>query len=1534
MCRQRNSFIHTIFLAGSCLISFLPLWAGQLSTESREEEPGHVVINEVLASNSRSNYDGDFGSYSDWIELYNPTGNAVDLEGWYLSDDPADPEKWQIPGNTVIPSNGYLLFWADDRDLRPGQLAWTEFTTPVQITVSEYHLNFRINSKQEEVLLSDPQELRVDSILLTNQQRDYASGRKADGSWSYLGESTPLALNSTYTSDEFVLSVNPVFSVPGGLYPGSLQLELEGSGSSAVIRYTTDGTQPTSGSTEYTGPISLLFSQVVKARLFEEGKLPGEVWTESYIIQKETSLPVLSISTNHNNLWGFDFGLYQRNLKNREVFAHLEYFDESGSKAFRINAGLQLFGSQIFLFDQKPFSIFFRKRYGQDSLNYSLFRNREVDTYHSLVLRNGGNDNNLTMIRDGLGATLVENRMDMDYQSFQPVVVFMNGEYWGIFHLREKLNEEYLATNKGINPDHVDILEDSLRVNNGDANQYRELIDYVSGKDLSIQENYNYVAGKMDVSQFMNYMSFKIYGGYRQWQVNNKYWRERSPDSRWRWIAFDLEHCFAGPGGDTYDTNTLSYALDPGSGPEAWHTLLFRKLMENEDFRATFLQRTALFLNTVFDEDRVIGVIDSLKSLIEDEMESHIARWNSPVSRAAWLQHMAALEEFARLRNQQVMTHLMDYLSIPDTSRLTLQCGNGGKIALAGALVMDPGTDAYTLLNGLPIGLEALPEPGYTFTGWNGTDPGTPMDLVLSGDTLLFAQFEPSSEYLVPDTISGTLILDDVSQPYLSTGHVFIPAGDTLILEAGVVIRMMPGASLVNEGCLLVDGREDRPVYMDVNPSVVEDYLSSQSRKWGGIIIRSADSVIIRHLHLVNASSGREFGEYKGALSAVESSLSLSGVLISGVKDPIWCRESLVRIDSCQLSSSGTGDLINLVNCHFPVIANNDLLGNYYKDTDAIDLDSVLGAVVAYNHIGSFFGFNSDGIDLGGQCRDIVIRSNTIWACSDKGISVGQGSEVLAEQNLIVGCGQGFGIKDLGSYAAINQNTLYGNHTGIACFEKNRGKGGGSAQVENTIIAGSTGSAVYVDSLSALTISYSLSDTDTLQGYNNLMEDPLFSGATDLDFFLADGSPCINKGTPGQQDPDGSRADIGAYLPHPSAVLSGLRINEINFAPHNSFNAGDWIEFYNAGEENLVLSGWTLRGENPDDEFIFPDPLELESGAYLLAVENEDSMDSLHGPLSLIPGRLPFGLSSTGEGLHLYNRNKRLVHTLRYGAESPWPDGPRGKGATLELYREETNNSQADNWHASHLLGGTPGQNNSLAVTVSGLAVNELMAKNDAAYADEAGEYDDWLEIYNKNDFPVDLGGFYLVPGDPDEGSWMIPLYDADSTTLSPGGFLLFWADRDPEQGILHTGFNLPASGGRIGIGQVIGKELQLIGELSYGSLTADKAFGRFPDGGDLLTGLHLTPGGSNRLMTSLDPKDKSSSFRVYPNPANTFLNIEHEPHAGSGGLLWNMSGQTVRQFRLETSGLTRLDVSGLEPGIYLLKLQDKPSCSIRIVIM
>jgi CotH protein/lamin tail-like protein/chitobiase/beta-hexosaminidase-like protein/parallel beta helix pectate lyase-like protein/type IX secretion system substrate protein len=1533
MRHTQNNMLRILILAVGCQV----MVTGLLAVSMVQAYPGHVVINEVLASNSHSNYDGDFGEYSDWVELYNPSGSDVDLEGWYLSDDPADPDKWRIPGNTVIPAGGYFLFWADDRDLRPGQKAWTQFTEPEEITVMEYHLNFRINSGLEEILLFDNKLDPVDAILLRDQTRDFSSGRDGEGDWYYLGEITPLAVNSPISNSELSFSGIPEFSISGGLYPGSRQLELSGSGNGTVIRYTTDGSKPSSVSPEYTGPIPVHFSQVIKARLFEPGKLPGKVATESYIVQKETSLPVLSVSTDHENLWGFDFGLYQRNLKNREVFAHLEYFDESGNRAFRINAGLQLFGSQIFLFDQKPFSIFFRNRYGQDSLQYKLFRNRETDSYHSLVLRNGGNDNNLTMIRDGLGAALVENQMDMDYQSYLPVVVYMNGEYWGIFNLREKLNEDYLENTHGVNPDYINILEDSLRVNKGDENDYRELMDFVSGNDLTEEENYAYVTGKIDVNQFINYMSYKIYGGYRQWQVNSKYWRERTLDSPWRWIAFDMEHCFGGPGSDSYEVNTFAGVLEPGEGSSEWPTLLFRKLMENQGFRAAFLQRTALFLDTVFDEDRVANVIDSLKGRIEAEMEHHIARWNSPVSRAVWLQHMDYLEEFARNRNRHLRAHMMSYFSIPDTSGLTLQCGAGGKIAVAGALVQDSGVVTYKLFNVLPVHLKALPEPGYTFAGWNHKDLNSQLDLILSGDTLLEAVFEPSGADLIPDTVRGTLVLENSPGPWYSSGNVFVPAGDTLIFEQGVEVRMMPDASLIVEGCLIIDGSPDMPVIIDVNPGAVDGYLVSSKSKWGGIIIRSEHLASIRYMVLKNASSANSEAGYKGALSAVNSKLELSGVEISGVKDPVWCYASEVRIDSCVLSSRGTGDVINLRYCEGPVITHNELRGNHYEDTDAIDLDSVSGAIVEDNKIYSFFGFNSDGIDLGEACRDIHIRGNTIMSCSDKGISVGQASEIEADFNIIVNCGQGFGIKDSGSFARINRNTLYGNLTGIACFEKNPGRGGGSAQVENTIIAGSVEGAVFVDSLSVLTISYSHSDTDTLPGYNNLHGNPLFVDASDLDFFLRESSLCIDAGNPTQQDPDGSRADMGVYISHPQTSPFELLISEINFDPHPVFDAGDWIEIHNAGNKSMDLSGWVLKGENEDDEFIFPDHLELDPGGYLVIAEDPDSVISLHGSFKgaadWLLGRLPFGLNAGGECLYLYNSDYLLVHAFRFGPGPPWPDGPNGKGATLELYKGEMDNSHPGNWHASHLLGGTPGNENSAGTLVTGLFINELMAKNSSAFPDNAGEYDDWVEVYNHNDYPVNLGGLCFLRGNPESEPWMIPLYDADSTTIGPGGFRMFWADQDPEQGILHTGFKLPASGGSIALARAMDKGYHMIDEISYGTQQQDAAFGRYPDGGDLLTVLRLSPGNPNRLITSVDVRDESCSFHVYPNPTRTFLVIEYDAGKLSSCFLQNMNGQTVSQIRLDMGGSTRLDVSGLPPGIYILRLTECPTCSAKVVI-
>jgi parallel beta-helix repeat protein len=1498
--------------------------------------PDHLVINEVLASNIKSNYDKDFGAYSDWIELYNPGDIEMDIGGWYLSDNPGNPDKWEIPASTIIPPNGYLLFWADGRDLIPGQNAFVEFTEIHEIIVSEHHLNFKINSDQEEVFLHNDNLELIDSIVLTDQERNYSYGRNRENpeTWSYLGEPTPLAENSNYSSDTFITAEKPLCSIAGGLYQETQMLELSAFPPGIVIKYTTDGSEPGSESNTYNGPLTVNFSQVIKARAFVSGKLPGEVATESYIIGKETDLPVLSVSTSHQNLWGFDFGLYQNNFKNREIFAHLEYFNEDGNKEFKINAGLQLFGSQIFLFDQKPFSIFFRNRYGQDTLNYRLFKNKELSTYHSLVLRNGGNDNNLTMFRDGLGAALVENQMDIDYQSYLPLVLYVNGEYWGIFNLREKLNKDYLETNHQVNPSYIDVIEDSLKVNDGDANSYSDLMNYILLNDLAQDLHYNYVSGKIDINAFINYMSYKIYGGYKQWQVNSKYWKERNQGSMWRWIAFDLEHCFGGPGGENYDSNTFLSALESGNGSTDWYTLLFRKLMGNENFRAKFIQRTALHLNTVFRKGRVLSIIDSLQVHIENEMEDHITRWGSPVSKAAWLQHSNYLKEFASYRNQYMFHHMMDYFNIADTSRLTIKSSKGGKVVVSSSYILKHDSATFTMCNQIPVSLLALPESGYTFSGWNNTDIHEEIQLVFNRDTSLFASFERTNHNIIPDTIQGTVLLTDTQFPWTSIGNIVIPPGDSLIIREGVNIRMTPDASLINYGYLKIEGTKANPVTFDIHSNSSGTYYKSKRNKWGAICIQSPDTTKIFNAILKNASSGLAHKNFKGTISASDSKLHLRGVSIHDVRNPIYCYKSEVVIDSCWLSSNGTGDLINLRGCRDPVIKNNKLKGNFYKDTDAIDLDSVDHAIIEDNLIFSFFGSNSDGIDLGETSKNIVIRNNTILSCSDKGISVGQGSDVEATGNRIVDCMQGFGIKDFNSFARINQNTLYNNYTGVACFEKNPGNGGGSAQLENTIIASSVDKSVFSDEYSSLTVSYCLSDRDILQGYNNLFGDPLFEASSDQNFWLKPGSPCFNSGNPNLHDPDGSRADIGAFILEKGTVKQQILINEINYNAHSSYNTGDWIELYNGGAEQVDLSGWVMKGENPDDEYRFPDNLQLTPGSYLVVAESKDSIEKLYGNSMNLAGDFGFGLNREGELIKLYDRDYKLVHSLQYGSEFPWPDGPDGKGASMELYNGETDNSHNENWHASYIRGGTPGGENSETDPVLGLFINEFMAKNDQGYADESGEYDDWIEVYNANSFDVDLGGLNFRYGISDKQLSMIPFYNQEATTIEANRFKLFWADKEPEQGVLHLDFKLSASGSTIGLAQVIEKEIHMIDQIDYGEQMADVAFGRYPDGNPFLTDLRLSPGNSNLPLSISDHKIVETGFFVYPNPAkNYFYIIHYYLKIPAIVELRNLNGSVVQQAVMTPGENTKMDVSGLPPGMYILQVRAEELMVEKVII-
>jgi len=303
----------------------------------------------------------------------------------------------------------------------------------------------------------------------------------------------------------------------------------------------------------------------------------------------------------------------------------------------------------------------------------------------------------------------------------------------------------------------------------------------------------------------------------------------------------------------------------------------------------------------------------------------------------------------------------------------------------------------------------------------------------------------------------------------------------------------------------------------------------------------------------------------------------------------------------------------------------------------------VVNGVIRGNRIYAFRGFNSDAIDVGEGCQNLLVASNRIFNITDKGVSVGQASIARIERNLIVNCGLGIGVKDAGSTAHVDQNTFALTGVGVAVYEKNLGAGGGTAFVTNCIFSRSKDAPVTVDSLSTLVVRYSLSDTLPLTGAGNLAGDPLFTDAGSYDFSLATNSPAINSGDPAHPlDLDASRADMGAYYTYspadyPFLVPNLVVVNEV--LAHSHDNAPDWIELYNNSAQPVNLGGWYVSDNaSTPMKFRIADGTILPPNGYLVLYED------LHfGAGSTNAGALiPFALSENGDTVNIFGPSDGL----------------------------------------------------------------------------------------------------------------------------------------------------------------------------------------------------------------------------------------------------------------------------------------------------
>lgn len=631
----------------------------------------------------------------------------------------------------------------------------------LNLGIREFHTNFKLDADGESLYLTNPSGDLADSVMIGALQVNYSLGRAAKdpSAWVVFGVSTPGAINSgEEVSGE--MAPKPIFDQPGGVYATGTTLSITAPAKNDTIYYTLDGSVPSKSSSIAVQKIEIRTTKVVRARIFKSGMLPSETITNSYIIYGNKKMPVVSISMNPSDLWDYNTGMYVKgpNAEAANPFfganfwmdweksCHFELMETTGNKVVDVDAGISIFGNYSRANDQKSMALYCRNSYGYKEMKYKIFAERPYDKYKNVVIRNAGNDWNNSMFRDGLmtGLTL---GMNLEQQAFRPATIFLNGEYWGIQNIREKINEHMIAQHNDVDPDNVTILENDGTIVIGSADEYWTMRSFLENNSLATQTNYNKMLEWIDVNSFIDYFSAQIYFRNHDWPGNNiRYWKTNDATGRWRWILYDTDFGM-GIWNTQASENSLAFATEP-NGPgwpnPPWSTLMLRKLLENSVFRNQFVNRFADLLNSNFLADRVNTAIDMKRDAIIDEIGSHLLKWNGG-SKTNWLSNVQMAKSFATARPSNVFGHIREKFSFQSQQIITAQADSMQGLIQLNSLKLSnfPWQGAY--FPNVPIKLTALPKVGYKFVKWTGITTGSNLSTITvapQANLVLTAVFE------------------------------------------------------------------------------------------------------------------------------------------------------------------------------------------------------------------------------------------------------------------------------------------------------------------------------------------------------------------------------------------------------------------------------------------------------------------------------------------------------------------------------------------------------------------------------------------------------------------------------------------------------------------------------------------------------------------------------------------------------------------------------------------------------------------------
>lgn len=568
-----------------------------------------LVINEVMVYNDSYNRQPD-GEYYDWVELKNVSEEPIMLAEYYLSDDKDNPMLWRLP----------------ERYLDPGALLVVHCSGNSDLSTSDtVHSNFSLNSTSERLYLTSAAQQRVtDYVWLHDIFKDWTVGRM-DGQSGFFYLSSPSPWSGNRGNAYRYISDQPVSLGEDGIYNDvtSVSVELEGSGR---IFYTTDGSRPDESSAEYTEPITLDKTTVIRAINVQDGAAPSRAITLSYIINENHTLPVLSLSTDSPSTFS---GIYYNKRKYYEIPANISYFEDGSS--FNIDCGLKMKGWTSLENPKKSMGVSFRGCYGDDMLDYDIFGS-DVTEFSSLSIR-AGQDYPLAIIRNELFQELcLEMGDNVPTQNSKYCILYLNGSYYGIYCLKEDFSKQYYASHNGVKKDDVTMLKSPVALSSA---VYQEVYQFCRDNDMSLDENYDHICSVLDIDNVVDWFLIEGYTANSDVNGNMRYFK-LNDGGKWQIAFYDLDWTF------NYASNCFTNITD--SNREVQVSQLINRLLTNARFREQLLSRYSELVSTTLSNEHVLAKIDELQALLEPEVPRERDQWGSDVD--GWHYRLDELRSF------------------------------------------------------------------------------------------------------------------------------------------------------------------------------------------------------------------------------------------------------------------------------------------------------------------------------------------------------------------------------------------------------------------------------------------------------------------------------------------------------------------------------------------------------------------------------------------------------------------------------------------------------------------------------------------------------------------------------------------------------------------------------------------------------------------------------------------------------------------------------------------------------------------------